>query len=98
MKLHRNEFLATIQSHLDQNSIAINEIKEKQIGASTQELPFLNKVLSILNETYQTLFNLQFFRKELINNIEQHIQLIESYLKDPEFKSISLNIQSFYYL
>lgn len=92
----QKEFLETIQLNLDQNTAAINEIKEKQVNASTKELPFLNKVLSLLNETYQTLFNLQYFRKELITNIEQHIHLIESFLKDPDVKSINLAPQSFY--
>lgn len=92
----QKEFLTTIQSHLDQNTSAINEIKEKQINATTKELPFLNKVLSLLNETYQTLFNLQFFKKELISTIEQHISILESFLKDPESKSANLTVQSFY--
>jgi DNA repair exonuclease SbcCD ATPase subunit len=90
------EFLETIQSNLDQTTTAINEIKAKLTDASAKDLPFLNKILSILNETYQTLFNLQFFRKELISFIEQHIALLESFLKDPDFKSLILKVQSFY--
>lgn len=91
------EFLETIQSNLDQTTAAINDVKNKLADTSTtKDTPYLNKILSILNETYQTLFNIQFYRKELIAIIEQHSAALESFLKDPDFKSLILKVQSFY--
>jgi small-conductance mechanosensitive channel len=90
------EFLETIQTNLDQTTAEINETKNKLSEASAKDITFLNKVLSVLNEIYQTLFNLQFVRKELITIIEQHITALENFLKDPDFKALVLKDQSFY--
>ncbi len=90
------DFAHTIQLNLDQTSNEIKETKAKLAQASAKDVSFLNKVLSILNETYQTLFNLQFYRKELVSIIEQHTALLENFLKDPDFKSLHLKEQSFY--
>lgn len=90
------EFLKSIQANLDQATASINETKGKLIEADPKDITFYNKILSILNENYQTLFNLQFFRKELISIIEQHISVLENYLKDYDLKTLNLKVQSFY--
>ncbi|MFI5333356.1 MAG: mechanosensitive ion channel domain-containing protein, partial [Candidatus Babeliales bacterium] len=47
---------------------------------------FLNKKLVPLNEDYQVLKDLQRTREQLSAVIDQHIKLLQDYLKDPEFK------------
>ncbi len=91
----QKEFLDKVQGNLDQTTEQINDVK-KQIKEAPQEAPFLNSLLSVWNETYQTLFTLQFSYKEILKVLEQHIALLEDFLKDPEFKSLNLKLHSFY--
>lgn len=93
---NQKDFLEKIQSHLDEITVQINEIKKLIKESPESEIAFLNRLLSVLNETYQTLFTLQFSSKELLMIIEQHITLLEDFLKDPEFKSLDLKLHSFY--
>ncbi len=93
---NQKDFSEKTQINLDQTTAQINEIKQLIKDSPASEAGFLNRIISILNETYQTLFTLQFSSKELLKIIEQHITLLEDFLKDPEFKSLDLKLHSFY--
>jgi len=93
---NQKDFLEKTQTNLDQTTAQINQTKQLIKDSPATETGFLNRILSILNETYQTLFTLQFSSKELLTIIGQHISLLEDFLKDPEFKSLDLKLHSFY--
>jgi len=90
------EQLKTIQDDLEQVNRQINTFKDELETAGADEQEFLNKKVSILNEIYQTLFNIQFIHKEILSIYEQHIKLLEEYKKDPSYKWLILEPRSFY--
>lgn len=76
-----------IQTELDNITPQINDIKNK-LKSSPESADLLQR-LSVLNETYQTLFDIQFTIKQIISLIEQCIKILEDYLKDPELKVLA---------
>ncbi len=86
-KAASKDFAEKIQLELDSTTAQINDIKNK-LKSSTENADLLQR-LSTLNETYQTLFDKQFTRKQIISSDEQRIKLLEDYLKDPELKILS---------
>jgi small-conductance mechanosensitive channel len=85
-----------IQDNLEQINRQINTTKDQIAIAPVEEQEFLNKKVAILNEIYQTLFNIQFVHKEILSTLEQHIKLLEEYKKDPNYKGLILEPRSFY--
>jgi len=89
------EFTATIQSDLNLVNQKIADIKEK-LQISTFDSAFHNKMLSKLNEISQTLLDTQLLRKKLVEVIDQNIEMLETYLKDPYFKNIKVETKTSY--
>ncbi len=90
------EQLKTIQDNLEQVNREINTTKDQLQAAPTPKQEFLNKKISLSNEIYQILFNIQFTHKEIISTVEQQIKLLEEYRKDPSYKGLILEPRSFY--
>jgi len=88
------EFSNNIQAELNSINQRIANIKEKL--KDQVETNFLNKMLSRLNEVYQLLLDSQFLRKKIVENIDQNIEILENYLKDPDFKNIKLEAKTAY--
>ena len=95
-KAQEKEFNDQVQSIWDSLNQQISDVKNAILQADTKDLDFLNTKLSLLNELYQILFNLQFLYKGLITTIEQHIKVLEDYLKDSDFKSFEPQVHAFY--
>ncbi|MEX0940120.1 MAG: mechanosensitive ion channel domain-containing protein [Candidatus Babeliales bacterium] len=90
------EKLKLIQEKLEQINKQTTNAKAELKEAAATEQEFLNKKVSILNEIYQVLFNIQFIYKELLTTVEQHVKLLEEYKKDSSFKALVLEPRSFY--
>jgi small-conductance mechanosensitive channel len=88
------QFEEYIKINLERVSHQISFLKERLKESHAGE--FLNKKLSLLNETHQTLIDMQLSRKQLSIYVEQHIKILEEYFKDPEFRSNVLDVRSFY--
>lgn len=95
-KAQEKEFNDQVQGIWDGINQQINEVKSAISQADAKDIDFLNTKLSLLNELYQILFNIQFLHKGLINTIEQHIKILEDYLKDPDFKAYAPQVHAFY--
>jgi small-conductance mechanosensitive channel len=54
---------------------------------------FLNKKLALLNERYQVIKNVQQSREQLITLLDQHITLLQEYLKDPNLKEYKKDLK-----
>lgn len=89
------EFSDSLQSELNLINQKINNIKEK-LQATTFDLAFNNKMLSKLNEISQLLLDTQLLRKKLTEIIDQNIEILETYLKDPYFKNIKVETKTSY--
>ncbi|KKP35876.1 MAG: hypothetical protein UR26_C0002G0178 [candidate division TM6 bacterium GW2011_GWF2_32_72] len=87
-----------LSAWLNTNLTAVNnEIKKlEEIKAQTPNKEFINKQLALLNESYQTIVNIQQVSKEIPNTIEQSIKELEEYLKDPNFKNLKIQPKSVY--
>jgi hypothetical protein len=57
---------------------------------------FLQKKLTILNELHQVLIDRQLSHKQESASLEQEIKTLEEYLRDPDFKGMTLDAKSFY--
>jgi len=55
---------------------------------SPQSIDFFNNKLEIINDTYQDIKDMQSLRKQIELTIEEHINILENYIKDPNFKEI----------
>ncbi|KKP28145.1 MAG: hypothetical protein UR12_C0025G0019 [candidate division TM6 bacterium GW2011_GWF2_30_66] len=66
------------------------EIKKinSQMKISPQSIDFFNNKLEIINDTYQDIKDMQSLRKQIELTIEEHINILENYIKDPNFKEI----------
>jgi len=64
--------------------------ERSRVNALTRRQPanqdFLSRKLAILNETYQEIKDLQALRAKLISLLDDHINLLDGYIKDTEFK------------
>lgn len=89
----QKEFDELIRTNLEKVSVQLTSIKKKLEEGNDE---FLQKKLSILNESHQALIDIQLSRKEIISTIDQQIKVLEEYLKDPEFKALLLEAQSYY--
>lgn len=67
-----------------------NEIKKinSQMKISPQSLDFFNNKLEIINDTYQDIKDMQSLRKQIEITLEEHIKILENYIKDPNFKEL----------
>jgi small-conductance mechanosensitive channel len=88
--------LKTLQENITHVDRTINEVKNQLKDAASTDQEFLQKKLSLLNETYQTKLDIQFTLKEIPVTVEQQIKILEEYIKDPEFKGLVLEPRSFY--
>lgn len=86
----------SIQENLNQINKTIIQIKTDLKDATGPEQEFLNKKMSVLNEQYQTLLNIQFTVKEVVSTLEQHIKMLQEYQKDPGHKSLVLEPRAVY--
>ncbi|MDR3646263.1 MAG: mechanosensitive ion channel [Candidatus Babeliales bacterium] len=89
------EFFETLQSELNIINQKISDIKEK-LQSSTFDSAFHNKMLSKLNEISQVLLDTQLLRKKIVEVIDQNIEMLETYLKDPYFKNIKVETKTSY--
>ncbi len=87
------------KADLDQNNNSFQNNIEAQIKDINEETvqvkrdleknksdDFLNKKLSILNQRYQALKDIQKSRSQIIELINEQIKLLKAYLDDPDFK------------
>jgi len=84
------------KEQLEQETPVFTEETDKKIAQVTKEIQlintqlrqkpadaeFLNTKVALLNETYQTLKEIQSLRKQKISLIDNHIKSLENYLKD----------------
>ncbi|GEM_PF-6031529 len=83
-----------ITLELERISIQIGVLKEKNKEGRGSE--FLQKKLSLLNEQHQALIDRQLSHKQEISSLDQQIKMLEEYLRDPEYKGMTLDAKSFY--
>lgn len=96
LKTQTQDQLKEIQYALDQTNRNSIETKKQIKAADPSTVEFYNKKLSILNEMYQTIFNIQFLLKENVVTAERLITLFEEHTKDPHFKTLALEPRSSY--
>ncbi len=102
------ERLKAEKSELDQARAKIDDLLKAQLEKTHQQIAlikdrlrehtdeFLQRKLALLNELQQTLIDMQLARKQVALTLEQQIKLLEEYLKDPTFTSLSIDARSFY--
>ena len=106
-KIHLKEEFAKIQTSMKERLVNVSnaltqankltdEVKIQLQEATGIQQEFFTKKSSVLNEITQALFNIQFLCKEIPLTVEQRIKLLEEILKDPTFKSLSLEHRPFY--
>lgn len=83
----------TIKATLEKVSEQIALIKDKLKEGRSD---FLQRKIAVLNEMQQTLIDIQLTRKQAAINLEQQIKVLEEYLKDPQFKSLTIDTREFY--
>lgn len=91
------EFIDEIQNELNDINKRILDVKEKlKEPKFINDHEHLNKVLAKLNEISQILIDIKILNTKLLNDLEQHIELLESYIKDPSFKGKTVESKSSY--
>lgn len=83
-----DEFKAIYSKKISDITTEIKKINN-QIIKNPQNLDFLNSKLEILQETYQDIKSIQASRKQRLLFLEEHIKILENYLKDPNFKDLT---------
>ncbi|MFC1845676.1 mechanosensitive ion channel domain-containing protein [Candidatus Dependentiae bacterium] len=78
-------FLVEVKTRFAEIATQINIIRG-QIKKEPQNEEFLNSKLSVLNELYTALKDMQLEYEQLAKLIEDHIQALEDYLEDPNFE------------
>lgn len=97
LSVKEKEILDSIQTELNSINKRISETKEKLAETNyANRREYLNKLLSKLNEAAQLLIDNQLLQKKLSSVISQHIELLESYIKDPSFKTKSIEPRTSY--
>ncbi|MBN1549151.1 mechanosensitive ion channel [Candidatus Babeliales bacterium] len=92
--------VSILQNDLDEKIKAL----DKQLDAVDQSLKkavdvdpiFLQKQQSILREHKKVLVDIKTTHKEVLAQLEEQIKLLEDYLKDPAFESLSVGVKSVY--
>ncbi len=83
-------------AHLEKIVARIDRLNKRLAGAQDATYDFVQQLLALAKETRHVLKELPVARKQMIGWVDQHIKLLEEYLKDPEFKSLALEPRSFY--
>ena len=84
---------------LKQDQAKVNKnisLTQESLKDSTIYRDYLVKKISFLNDTKQALIDTQLTRKQLSSIIEQHIDLLEEYFKDPTFKLFRIVVKASY--
>ncbi len=90
------QFTEEIQKDINQIAQQTTDIKNKLIEAKIKDREFLNKILSKLNELSQLLIDTQLLRKRILDTLEQHIEILENYINNSNFKGISITQKASY--
>jgi len=72
----------------------INQVEQDLKKAENSEYQLLQKIKARLNESHHVLNTIPVLWKQLISSLEQHIKVLEEYLKDPQFKILMLDVKS----
>ena len=103
LETRSKEGIALLQGNLDKVNKQIKDIKIRLKDLPMQpdldlerQKEFLNEKLTKLNTQYQTLIDLQLYKKQRLTMISEHIVLLQSYLKDPTFKGMHVELRAFY--
>lgn len=97
-ELDKTEAQAEEFNQAELEKIAQHIAQTKERIKDGQAPDFFNKKLSVLNEHYQALIDIQLSRKQMILSLDQQIKLLEEYLRDPDFKNITLDLKGIYAL
>lgn len=97
LRKEREEFAQSDKQFLDKTNARLQELESriemvKQTAGSSED-EYLQKKLSILNENYQLIPNLQLVREHILELIDQQIELLEEYLKDIHLKSYRAEVK-----
>ncbi len=82
------EQLKAVATQLELNDRALVDAKNQLKSSQGIDTDFWNKNISLRNEIHQALFNNQLTRKAISGDLQQHIKELETYRKDPTFKSL----------
>ena len=101
LKQEKEKFLAEDalvknQQDINKNSDLIASYKQKLFHARENEKDYYGAVLGVLNETLQLLLDIQLSRQKIIQTIDAHLTTLESFLKDPNFKSSKTEVSAVY--
>jgi len=91
LEQEKKQLTGTEKRFVDATVAHIQEVKALllHVRQEVKEHPddeFLNKKLYLLNDRYHILNDLQRMRAQLISRIDQNIELLKDYLKDPQLK------------
>ncbi|HZW61065.1 MAG TPA: mechanosensitive ion channel domain-containing protein [Candidatus Babeliales bacterium] len=92
-------FAQTVTTHAEEVKVQLDLVTDGLKRDPEDE--FLNKELALLNERYQIIKNLQQSREQLVAILDEHINLLQDYLKDPglqEYKREHLAAREIYSL
>lgn len=78
-------FTQEITGRLDDIKIQLDKVAEGLRAEPEDE--FLNKKLTVLNDRYQVIKNIQQSHEQLVAIIDEYIELLQDYLKDPNLKN-----------
>lgn len=84
----------SLQSQYDAVTKQIAELKDKAAKKENEE--FNRDLISTATETSQVLVDAQLARRKMLSNLDSRIAALENYLKDPYFKSLSIDKKATY--
>lgn len=83
---------ATLKLKAEQLNKDILQLKVKVQGLDNGEKNFYAKKLTIINQTYQTVTEMEQLIQQIINLIDMHTKLLQEYKQDPEFRHKNLTL------
>ena len=91
------QFALAVQQQINENEAQIAKTQQDlDVAKKSNVREFLTQKSTLLKEIHQLLLSKRITRKEIISMLEQHIKLLEGYLKDPQFNALKLEPKSYY--
>lgn len=94
----QEEFWKTYHFKVDSIKLQIKKCEDEVSRASLSAKGFVEKKLLMLREVKQAISGLKTTWKETISVLQNHVEYLETYSRDPHFKQLSLEKKSFYTL
>ena len=89
----KEQIAARIES-LNNEIVSLRE--KNRYSTSYEQQDFLQKKISIYNQKYQILIELDQVQQQCVNILDEHIKLLLEYKDDPDFKNLKVPLKAYY--